>query len=140
LIANEVVDVAHILNKELLLYKVDFEKAYDSVDWGYLDSVMAIMSFPFLWRKWINECISTATAYVLVNSNPNDEFPLERGLRQGDPHSPFLFLLAAEGLNVMMKSLVEKNIYAGYKFGATSSVLVTHLQFADNTLLLGVKS
>ena len=92
LIANEMVDEAHILKKELLLFKVDFEKAYDSVDWGYLDVVMERMSFPVLWRKWIKECVSTATASVLVNGSPTDEFPLERGLRQGDPLSPFLFL------------------------------------------------
>ncbi|XP_024636429.1 uncharacterized protein [Medicago truncatula] len=127
LIANEV-------------FEVDFEKAYDSVDSSFLDSVMDRMYFPFLWRKWIKECISAATTYVLVNGSTTDEFPLGRGLRQGDPFSPFLFLLAAEGLNVMMKSLFEKNIYASYKVDATSLVLVTHLQFVDDTLLLGVKS
>ncbi|MCI24871.1 receptor-like kinase, partial [Trifolium medium] len=46
---------------------VDFEKAYDSVDWGYLDKVMERMVFPTLWRKWIKECVGTATASVLVN-------------------------------------------------------------------------
>jgi len=51
LVANEVVDEAKKLNKNLLMFKVDFEKAYDSVDWKYLDSVMCKMSFPTLWRK-----------------------------------------------------------------------------------------
>lgn len=92
LIANEVVDEASRLKKELLLFKVDFEKAYDSVDWEYLDSVMERMSFPVLWRKWIKECVSTATASVLVNGIPTDEFPLERGLRQGD--LPFSFFVS----------------------------------------------
>jgi len=72
LIANEVVDEARKLKKELLLFKADFEKAYDSVDLGYLDSVMEGMSFPVLWRKWIRECVSTATASVLVNGCPTD--------------------------------------------------------------------
>jgi len=48
LIANEVVDEAHKSKKELMLFKVDFEKAYDSVDWGYLDVVMHKMAFPVL--------------------------------------------------------------------------------------------
>jgi hypothetical protein len=98
LIANEVVDEARRAKKELMLFKVDFEKAYDSVDWGYLDAVMGKMDFPPLWRKWIRECVCTATASVLVNGSPTDEFPLERGLRQGDPLSPFFVSYSRRGL------------------------------------------
>ncbi|CAJ2661804.1 unnamed protein product [Trifolium pratense] len=123
-----------------MLFKVDFEKAYDSVDWGYLDDVMGRMSFPTLWRKWIRECVCTATASVLVNGSPTDEFPLRRGLRQGDPLSPFLFLLAAEGLNVLMEAMVARNLFTGYSVGGQESIVVSHLQFADDTLLMGVKS
>jgi hypothetical protein len=123
-----------------LLFKVDFEKAYDSVDWGYLDAVMGRMDFPPLWRKWMKECVCTATASVLVNGSPTEEFPLERGLRQGDLLSPFLFLLAAEGLHVMMRAMVERNQFTGYTVGGQVGVTVSHLQFADDTLLVGVKS
>ncbi|CAJ2646720.1 unnamed protein product [Trifolium pratense] len=140
LIANEIVDEARKSKKDLMLFKVDFEKAYDSVDWGYLDDVMGRMSFPTLWRKWIRECVGTATASVLVNGSPTDEFPLRRGLRQGDPLSPFLFLLAAEGLNVLMEAMVARNLFTGYSIGGQESIMVSHLQFADDTLLMGVKS
>jgi hypothetical protein len=95
MVANEAVDEARKMNKELLLFKVDFEKAYDSVDWRYLDDVMVKMSFLVLWRKWMRECVTTASAAVLVNDSPTEEFLLARGLRQGDLLSPFLFLLAA---------------------------------------------
>ncbi|GAU27940.1 hypothetical protein TSUD_146550 [Trifolium subterraneum] len=140
LIANELVDEARKSKKELMLFKVDFEKAYDSVDWGYLDAVMGRMSFPNLWRKWIKECVFTATASVLVNGSPTDEFPLERGLRQGDPLSPFLFLLAAEGLNVLMKTMVERYLFSRYNVGEGAPISISHLQFADDTLLLWDKS
>ena len=140
LIANEVVDVASKSKKELLLFKVDFEKAYDSVDWDYLDSVMGKMAFPVLWRKWIKECVSAATASVLVNGSPTYEFSLERGLRQGDPLSSFLFLLVAEGLNIMMSAMVNANLFEGFVVGTTHPLVVSHLQFVDDTLLLGTKS
>jgi len=82
-VANEVVDETKKLNKNLLMFKVDFENANDSVNWNYLDDIMCKISFPTLWRKWMKECVTTATATVLVNGSPTDEFPLAWGLRQG---------------------------------------------------------
>jgi len=140
LIANEIVEDAKCLKKDLLLFKVDFEKAFDSIDWSYLEGFMKKMNFPTLWRKWIMECVRTASASVLVNGSPIDEFQFERGLRQGDPLSPFLFLIAAGGLNVMMKALVEAGLFSGYKVGANNHVSITHLQFVDDTLLIGERS
>jgi len=140
LIANELVDDAKCNNKELLMFKVDFEKVYDSMDWRYLDEVMAKMNFLRLWRSLIMECLTTATASVLVNGCLTDEFHFERGLRQGDPLSPFLFLLAAEDLNVMMSMVVTNGLYTSYNVGAQEPVSMSHLQFADETLLIGVKS
>jgi len=135
------VEDAKRLKKDLLLFKVDFEKAFDSIDWSYLEAVMKKMNFPTLWRKWIMECVSTASASVLVNGSPTDEFKFEQGLRQGDPLSPFLFLIAAEGLNVMMNALVEAGHFSGYKVGANNNLVsITHLQFADDTLLIGDRS
>jgi len=127
LIANEVVDEARKNKKELMLFKVDFEKPFDSVDWGYLDLVMKKMAFSVLWRKWIKECVSSAIASSLVNGSPTDEFPLQRGLRQGDPLFLFLSLIAVEGLNVMMTSAVRNNIFDGYMVGNSNSVVVSHL-------------
>ena len=85
------VDEARRHGKELLVFKLDFEKAYDSVDFTYLDNVMEKMNFPRTWRKWISECVGTASASVLVNGCPTEEFTMERGLRQGDPLSPSCF-------------------------------------------------
>ena len=140
LIANEVVNEARRLGKELLLFKVDFEKAYDSVDLKYLDAVMVQMNFPTLWRKWISECVGTATASVLVKGSSTDQFAIERGLRQGDPLSPFLFLLAAEGFNILMKEVVGAQMFHGYGVGDGSEVRLSHLQFVDDTLIIGEKS
>ncbi|GAU46155.1 hypothetical protein TSUD_401590 [Trifolium subterraneum] len=140
LIANEIVDDAKSNKKDLLLFKVDFEKAYDSVDWDYLSDVMTKMNFPSVWRGWIMECVTSASASVLVNGCPTDEFHFERGLRQGDPLSPFLFLLTAEGLHVLMEAMVSNSVFTPYGIGLQNSVSISHLQFADDTLLIGEKT
>jgi len=77
---------------------------------------MTKMNFPTLWRKWIMECISTTPASILVNGSPTDEFKLERGFRQDDPLSHFLFVIVVEGLNVMMKAFVEANLFTSIQF------------------------
>lgn len=82
------------------------------------------MGFPTLWQKWIKECIGTTTTFILVNGSSTDEFHLERGLRQGDPLSPFLFLLVAEGFHVLVEAMSSNNLFIGYKVGRSNAVVV----------------
>jgi hypothetical protein len=74
LIANEMVDDARKLNQEMFLFKLDFKKASDYVDWLYLDDVMRNMNFLVLWRKWTSECVGSAMASALVNGCPPTNF------------------------------------------------------------------
>lgn len=92
LIANEMIDEVQKCSKEAILFKVDFEKAYDSMDWKYLDWIMEQMGFECKWREWILECLSSKTVSLLVNGSPTKEFKVGRGLRQGDPLSSFFFI------------------------------------------------
>jgi hypothetical protein len=73
---------------------------------------------------------------ILVNGSPTEEINIQRGLKQGDPLAPFLFLLVAEGLGGLMKKAVELNRFKGFKVG-NRGVVVSHLQYADDTLCLG---
>ncbi|GKU87429.1 hypothetical protein SLEP1_g1825 [Rubroshorea leprosula] len=88
------------------------------------------------WRMWIHECLQSSMVSVLVNGSPSRQFPVSKGLRQGDPLSPFLFLIVAEGLNGLMSSAVEKELYKGVTVGK-DAVMVTHLQFADDAIFFG---
>lgn len=85
LIANELVDLAKWWKDKCLLLKLDFEKAYDSVDWGFLEYMLIRMGFDSQWRNWMKACIKSTTMSVLVNGSPTEDFPTFRGLRQGDP-------------------------------------------------------
>jgi hypothetical protein len=72
---------------------------------------------------------------VLVNGSPTNEFHVGKGLRQGDPLSPFLFLIVTEGLSGLMRKAVENNLFHGYK--VSDNIMFHSLQFADDTIILG---
>lgn len=103
LIANETVDYMRKKKEKFLIFKIYFEKAYDSLNWVYLDEVLGKMGFGVKWRKWMRACLQSASISLLANGSPTEEFRMERGVRQSDPLSSFLFILAAEGLNAIMK-------------------------------------
>ncbi|XP_014623177.1 uncharacterized protein [Glycine max] len=118
MISNEVIAEAKSKNKPCMFFKVDFEKAYDSVSWGFLNYVMVRMGFYERRRKWIHGCLATASVYILINGSPTSEFVPERGLRQGDPLAPLLFNLVAEGLTVLMRTTISKNLFNSYQVGS----------------------
>ena len=86
------------------------------------------------WRSWIQSCISSPKLSVLVNGSPTSQFGIERGLRQGDPLSPFLFNIVTEALSRLFQKASELGLIEGASIG-TNSVHVSHLQFADDTIL-----
>ncbi|GKU91023.1 hypothetical protein SLEP1_g4952 [Rubroshorea leprosula] len=133
-IANEVIDEAKKKKRKSFLFKIDFEKAYDKVCWKFLDCMMQKLGFCATWRRWIMECLRTSQVSVLVNGSPTRQFNISQGLRQGDPLSPFLFLIVAEGLNGMITTAVQKGLLEGVEVGS-KGYKVSHLQFADNTIL-----
>jgi len=97
------------------------------------------IDFHTLWRKWIMKCVTIASTSGLVNESPTNELKFERGLRQGDPLSPFLFLIVAEDINVFMKATTVDGLFIGYSVGQSDNISTSHLQFADDTLLIELK-
>lgn len=134
LIASEVIDFWKKRKLKGAIIKLDFEKAYDNLNWKYLLQMMEFFGFPNKWIAWIKECISTATLSVLVNGSPTKEFAMEKGIRQGDPLSPFLFIIAAAGLNLLFQKAKDAGLIKGVQFNQNFSL--THLQFVDDTIVV----
>ena len=104
-------------NKGACAIKLDMAKAYDRVEWGYLFSVMRALGFSEAWSLLIMKCVSSVSFSVRVNGVFSEPFKPSRGIRQGDPISPYLFLLAAEGLLCLLKSrsVVPSSSLQAYK-------------------------
>lgn len=100
-----------------LLFKVEFEKANDKVSWNYLKYVMERMGFGNKWMQWMNVTVFSSWMSILVNESSTKDFKVVRGLRQGDPLSPFLFVLAAEGIYGIVKKSISVGEYQGYSVG-----------------------
>lgn len=88
-------------------YKLDLGKAYDRVDWGYLEGALHKLGFDHTWIKWVMCCVKSMTYSVKLNGELLESFSPSRGLRQGDPLSPYLFLMVADGLVSILRREVD---------------------------------
>ncbi|GKV28130.1 hypothetical protein SLEP1_g37215 [Rubroshorea leprosula] len=138
-IANEVIDESKRKKMQSFLLKLDFKKAYEKVCWDFIDYMLLRMGFTTTWGNWIKECLQSSIISILINESPTRQFPISKGIRQGDPLSPFLFLIVAKGLNGLLLSAVDKKVYKGVRIG-NGDVMVSYLQFADDTIFFGEAS
>jgi len=120
-------------NKGCVL-KLDMRKAYDRVEWSYLHAIMVKLGFHWRWVDMVMRLVTTVSFSVLFNGKQHECFKPSRGLRQGDPISPYLFLLAAEGLSSLLKSRNISSELQGIMV-APSAPAVNHLLFVDDCLL-----
>ncbi|KAL2224542.1 UNVERIFIED_CONTAM: hypothetical protein Sindi_3021900 [Sesamum indicum] len=115
--------------------KVDIRKAYDTVEWDFLLAVLQLFGFPPTFTRWIEECVTTTSFSIGLNGKPHGFFAGARGLRQGDPLSPYLFVLVMEALHLGFLQRIEQDMQFTYHWKCESSK-VFQMGFADDLLLL----
>ncbi|XP_050233191.1 uncharacterized protein LOC126681681 [Mercurialis annua] len=117
--------------KSSLALKLGISKAYDRVEWAYLAQVLKVWGFNNTFTAWILECVTTVSYSILVNGESCDYFKPSRGLRQGDPLSPLVFVLCDEGLSHKLNQATTTNIIRGIQI-ARHAPPISHLFFADD--------
>ena len=114
--------------------KLDMSKVYDQVEWGYLDAMMQKMGFQERWISLMMMCVTTVSYSVLINGEPKGRIVPTRGLRQGDPISPYLFLLCAEGLSAMLQRNEGREVLRGVQV-CRRAPRVSHLLLVDDCIV-----
>ncbi|GKB80887.1 RNA-directed DNA polymerase, eukaryota [Tanacetum coccineum] len=134
-ILNEILQWCTKKKKKTLIFKVDFEKAFDSIRWDFLDDVLKEFGFRCKWRNWIQSCLTSSKGSILVNGCPTNEFQFYKGLKQGDPLSPFLFILVMESLHLSFQRIVNAGMFKGIVLD--QSLCLSHMFYADDAIFLG---
>lgn len=114
--------------------KLDMMKAYDRVEWHYLEAIMLKLGFSSSFIRLTMKCVTSVGFTVRVNGELLPYFTPTRGLRQGDPYSPYLFLLCAEGFTTLLKRLGGAQVDRGIRV-SNNSPWINHLLFADDSLI-----
>jgi hypothetical protein len=120
--------------QQAILLKLDLKQAFDCVNWNFLHLILLQSGFGRATTNWILSCITSATMAVLINGEPTKSFRCERGLRQGCPLSPLLFILILEGLSILLKHSQAEGKLSGVNFSGLSHIL--HILFVDDVLIL----
>lgn len=114
--------------------KMDIMKAYDTIEWDFIKEVLQGLNFPEMFINWIMICVTTAKFSLFFNCSPLGFFSNNRGIRQGDPISPYLFVLCLEYFSRLMKQLRYVN---GFRYHAKCKAIdLTHLCFADDMIIV----
>ena len=117
-----------------LILKLDFEKPYDKISWEFLFDCLRQRGFCENWCKWIKVVVTSGTLSVKVNDILGNYFQSGKGVRHGDPLSPLLFNLAADGLSKMIQQAQRNGLIQGLVPGYVENGIAI-LQYADDTIL-----
>jgi hypothetical protein len=133
-ILHEVLHELRVSNLRGIILKLDFEKPYDKVQWGFMMEVLRRKNFPPKWLEWMKQIIEGGRVAININGEDGQFFNTHKGLRQGDPLSPLMFNLVSDTLATMF----ENAKLTGQTRGLVPNLIeggLTHLQYADDTIV-----
>lgn len=114
--------------------KLDIAKAFDKVEWNFIEAMMRKLGFADKWCKWVMACVKSVTYSVLIYGSPVGKIAPTRGIRQGDPISPYLYLICTEGLSALIKRFMQQKKIHGFK-ASRNGPSISHMFFADDSLI-----
>lgn len=135
--AHEVVHSLKSNKQSGMIIQLDLVKAYDKLNWSYIRAILKAFGFNQNWIRWVMALVTSTSFSILLNGAPSTTFIPSRGLRQGDPLSPFLFVLMMEGFGRAIKMANVEGRIQGIKLTPDGEAN-THQQFVDDTMLQGV--
>jgi hypothetical protein len=133
-ILHETVHELHRKNQSGVIFKIDFEKAYDKVRWNFLIQTLRLKGFSHKWIEWIKSFISGGSVAINANDEVGPYFQTKKGLRRGDPLSPILFNLVADMLTLLIKRAKAEGLRSGVVPYLVDDGL-SILQYADDIIL-----
>lgn len=136
-ITTEMMDFIHKAKNKKTFWcaiKIDFYKAYDRIRWEFLEDTLRKMNFSHHFIKIIMQCVTTVKYSLLLNGQKACNFNPQRGLLQGDPLSPYLFICCMNVLSVMLHQVEEAKQIQGIQFNR-SGPMVSHVMYVDDLIL-----
>lgn len=115
--------------------KLDMSKAYNRVEWSYIEAILKALGFKDQWVQFMMSCITTVSYYVLVNGKPSETFLPSRGMRPTDPLSPYLFLMYAKGFSSLINDSERKGEIHGISI-PRGVLSINHFLFADDSIVI----
>ena len=130
----EYIHQCHQTKKEIIIFKLDFAKAFDTVEHEAIILMMQHLGFPDLWKQWIMLILCSGSSSIILNGVPGRQFKCKHGVRQGDPLSPLLFVLAVELLQYVINDSFHQGLLSLLIRQPNNDFPI--IQYADDTILV----
>jgi hypothetical protein len=133
--AFEYIYQCHHSKRQIVILKLDFTKAFDTIEHRAIIQMMEKLGFSKRWMDWTKNILESATTSILLNGVPGRNIHYKRGVRQGDPLSPLLFVLAADLLQCVINKANQQALFQ-LPISSRDEVGFPIIQYADDTILL----